>query len=579
LPTATATEWLALTDTPTAQQIADATSEAAAATADRQFATATREAVAPSDPLTVPPDPACQDVPIQRGRNTLFCLHQYPAPDTSNSGSSTPSVQILTPDDAHFVAVFDSIRGIVLQAQSEHLTGWTLDPLRGQTLAVGTYAVGSVSITDLPQLNFEQPCQLGHGRVQILELVPAADGKRIAHLAANFVLTCDDSYFGSYAGTVLYDATILPSGTLFPTPDPSIPPTATAVPVPPQVSRACLGTEGVAYPVNLLCVQYPAQNGTPTPLQWVTPDNRQIFTDIVQTNQVRLNIEGADRWSIQLAPPGGQQLQPGVYDQALSNRSPVRPYLVVPFQSYYQPSCIDRSGRFEVLQVAFDPTHQHVTQLAVNFEVHCPGLDEPLLGTLLYNATLDPQGHPIPTPDAAHPPPATATASATVTPTDTPVPTAPQASASCLQNPALAGQDTFVCVENVQKGETRIWTPADTKFHVIGVPQTGIRIVLDAPRSGIPEFQYKPALGGPVQVGVYEGRSKAGSDPAGRMFLEVPSPLNAFCQERLSRIDILEVVGTPEHGFTQFAANFEQHCSAPPETLRGVVRYHSTIGR
>jgi len=100
---------------------------------------------------------------------------------------------------------------------------------------------------------------------------------------------------------------------------------------------------------------------------------------------LRFGVSGQrDNWSVELAPPAGEQLRPGRYvdAQRASFREPGHPGLDV---SGNGRGCNTLTGSFTITELVTDATGA-VVALAATFEQHCEGAAPALRGTIHFYA-------------------------------------------------------------------------------------------------------------------------------------------------------------------------------------------------
>jgi hypothetical protein len=95
--------------------------------------------------------------------------------------------------------------------------------------------------------------------------------------------------------------------------------------------------------------------------------------------------DGTVSYDLWLAPPAGQRLQPGVYEDARGGAedAPGRPQLA--FSS--DRACEGSRGRFEISDIAYDDAGK-VVRLRANFEQRCTGATGSLWGDVALDAGL-----------------------------------------------------------------------------------------------------------------------------------------------------------------------------------------------
>jgi hypothetical protein len=99
--------------------------------------------------------------------------------------------------------------------------------------------------------------------------------------------------------------------------------------------------------------------------------------------------EQQEGWGFQFAPPIGQSLAAGLYENADLDFSTAAPYISISGRS---KGCDagTTTGKFEVLELVYTPGNPSVIeQLAVNFEYHCNGWTA-LWGVIRFNSTVAP---------------------------------------------------------------------------------------------------------------------------------------------------------------------------------------------
>jgi hypothetical protein len=99
--------------------------------------------------------------------------------------------------------------------------------------------------------------------------------------------------------------------------------------------------------------------------------------------------KGQGNWHFEFAPPMGQPLKAGLYENADTKYSS-GPRINI---SGGSAGCDagKTTGKFEVLEAVYTPGNPSVIErLAVNFEYHCNGWAPPLWGALRFNSTVAP---------------------------------------------------------------------------------------------------------------------------------------------------------------------------------------------
>ncbi len=107
-------------------------------------------------------------------------------------------------------------------------------------------------------------------------------------------------------------------------------------------------------------------------------------------NGVNITFHGDDYWHLEFVAPFEAELTPGVYENAtrFPFQSPTKPGLSI---SGAGRGCNTLTGRFEVLEVVYDPSG-NVQSFAADFEQHCEGGPAALFGVVRYNSQNVPAG-------------------------------------------------------------------------------------------------------------------------------------------------------------------------------------------
>ncbi len=109
-----------------------------------------------------------------------------------------------------------------------------------------------------------------------------------------------------------------------------------------------------------------------------------MTSTVYASGAVSVDFRGIYPWSFDFAPPDGEPLTAGVYEDA--TRFPFQPDEEPGFSvSGEHRGCNSLFGRFEILEIAIDG--ENLSRLDVLFEQHCEYMGYALFGRLRYNAT------------------------------------------------------------------------------------------------------------------------------------------------------------------------------------------------
>ena len=337
----------------------------------------------PPTPTPVAPqlNPACADAP----GDTSFC-----AGGTSGDFVSGGQLTILTTNDAEFSGTYNG--GVQISVQAGADNSWSLDfvPPQGQELAVGLYDRAERAPFHSPsrpglEITGGGGCNTITGRFQILALDYDPASHMLNHFAATFEQHCEGGA-AALVGTIRYHSNAGRQG-----PPPPLPPTPT--PVAPHASSFCAGNPSLQNTPTFLCLDsqpgdYVGQGRT----QVLLPP-AVTFTSRLESGGIAIfaNDPGAPGvfWNLSFVPPEGSQLGPGLYDRAerAPFHSPLRPGLEIEGEG---SGCNTLTGRFQVLEFAYDYASGEVQHFAANFEQHCEGGSAALLGEVRYQSTIGP---------------------------------------------------------------------------------------------------------------------------------------------------------------------------------------------
>jgi hypothetical protein len=237
-------------------------------------------------------------------------------------------------------------------------------------------------------------CSRNPGRFQVLDFAPNAEQNGPARFAANFEQECPGLQ-SVLRGTVLFNAGIGPDGRLLPGAPTPTPRPVTPTPVPVTLAAPeCVAALARAGGSTALCLQH-----RDAVLLLRPQDGWQFFAQQPGTEVVFFPINGPLNRTIAFAAPMGRPLQKGVYEPAteLFGITPdaTRPALGVRSANDYA-ACSAGGGRFEVLELA--TATGTVTRFAANFEHYCDDPADLTRGTILFNATIGPNGAALPAP-------------------------------------------------------------------------------------------------------------------------------------------------------------------------------------
>ncbi len=443
-----------------------------------------------------------------------------------------------------------------------------LSPPSRQLWTVGRYAVGDRAYGDLAELHARSlswDCTES-GQLEVLEIQYDAQTHKIQHLALNFSLTCAKAAT-PLRGTILYQATVGPTGEPVATPDAAHLPTATAVPVAPDIGAACGRDALLNSPATQFCVEFQSVLPDATPqVIALTEDDTRLAAFVQNGSAVSLEAGLDDRiLTVVMALADQPQVLPGVYDTAIGPPFH-RPYLDISFQGNYMcgPTNPSSRGHFAVREIVYEPVQHTIERIAVTFEQVCMG--NMIRGFFLYQATHAPDGSALPTPDPARPP------------TPQPPVAPPPLAAACLDNPALQGRTTYFCASSdaedlIGHGQSFVLTPDNGSFRA-DQTQGGVALELNIPEQIPWQFLFAAARDRPLDVGIYGLAAGKNNHPPGRPWLDIIHTQS--CDRTNGTFQVLDLVRGPgSDAVERFAANFEQHCEGQVPAFIGSVRYQA----
>ncbi len=239
-------------------------------------------------------------------------------------------------------------------------------------------------------------------------------------------------------------------------------------------------------------------------------------------------------------------------------------------------TCADPFGRFDVLEVEYGPSGT-IERFSVDFEQHCG--DEPLYGSIRYNATTD-----------DFPPPL-----------DTDGDTVPDTVDNCPDTSNLNQSDTDIdglgdaCDGEVTRTSVSIDASQSEWIGNFQVWNQGLRDgtievgpLGEGPYEGILQITWEGALGREISLRL--------STPHGQPFLNGPyenawDPLTkglnesgmsvgigTACPDSFGRFDVLEIEYGPGDTIERLAVDFEMHCMtfSGEEVVYGSIRYNAS---
>jgi hypothetical protein len=274
--------------------------------------------------------------------------------------------------------------------------------------------------------------------------------------------------------------------------------------------------------------------------QTVTPANGSFVASRNFSNgvSVQVNTTGGG-WTLAFAAPGNALLTPGTYDNATRwpFQSPVNPGLSIFGMGR---GCNTLTGSFVIKEAVYDPSGQ-VQAFAADFEQHCEGGPNALLGSIRVNSSV---------PFTPPPPPPTDGTTTIVLNSE-----AGDYIGQGLQQMFTPADGTFVASRNSDSGVTITFNGGSVATWTLAFSGPADAVLVPG--------SYEDALRWPFQSPTGPGLSVTG---AGR-----------GCNTLTGRFDVLEAVYGTSGQVLRFAADFEQHCEGIGPALFGGVRYHSTI--
>ena len=494
----------------------------------------------------VPPNVStvCQNVP----GDTYLCVESQPG-DSIGGGATV----ILTEAEGTFSANYaDALHVGVYASEAE---GWSLTfaAPHGQRLTPGNYDRATrfpLQIPARPGLAIDGPrsdCNNTVGRFTILESEYDPVGGTVSKFSANFELHCANAATG-LQGTIRIRSNAGRNG-------PPLTPTPAQTPVTPRLSAACADAPGDTF----LCLDSEAGDVIGGGHLTILTTNDALFSAIYnQYQQLRIEVGGPGHWSLTFAAMQGQDLAPGLYDQAEPTwrHSTQRPAMDISGQGSI---CGSSSGRFQVLDLNYDPTSGEANRVAINFEQHCEGSSAALLGSIHIHSNAGRSG----------PPP-------TLAPTPTPAP--PRLTSVCTDAPNLRNLPTYLCMSSeagdfIGKGRDWLFTPPAATFSIRLSNNGGVEIYVHKGTDESWNLAFAPPQGQQLRVGRYD-RAQGGSiqSPV-RPMLEILGNSSA-CGPVTGRFEILEFAYDLASGDVhRFAANFEHHCEGSAPALLGSVHF------
>ncbi|HET7079255.1 MAG TPA: hypothetical protein VFM49_17615, partial [Chloroflexia bacterium] len=483
---------------------------------------------------------SCRNAP----GDTLLCLDSE-AGDYIGQGART----VFTADDAGFEAYYDGTLRIIVHSADY----WTLTfaPPQGSRLAPGRYdhvedyAVQSPRRPGMRVSGGGRGCEGRDGRFEILELAYDSATGTVSKLAVNFEQHCGSG------GPALLGSIRIHSNAGRTGPPPPQPPTPT--PAPPRASATCWNTPGDTF----LCLDSQAGDHIGTGHTTILTSNDASFS-ATYSDGVSVSAQGSDDWLVEFVPPAGQALTVGVYDRAEGAPflSPRRPGLDI---SGAGRACNRLTGRFEILDLAYDRTTGVVTRFAAHFEQQCEGDTAPLICTVRIHSTAGRSGPPPPVP----PPP-----------TGFP----PRLAPACA---GVTGVTTYLCLSSEagdyigQGGQDWVYTAPATQF-TGGLSHDGGVTFFVKQGAADWELTFAPPQGRQLTPGRYDQAEWAVFHAPLRPGLEI-SGMSRICQSLTGRFEILEFRYDYATGAVRrFRANFEQHCDGNAPALLGTIRFDAT---
>jgi hypothetical protein len=388
--------------------------------------------------------------------------------------------------------------------------------------------------------------------------------------------------------TGIVPATAIPSVTRRAAPPTPTPRSAAAQPTTrPTVTVAALNEEhassptiqaeagstpgGDVRPVEAPCTEDPAVRGQATFFcmdsqagdyigqghTWIiTNDDAKFSARLTYHGGVEVSIRTHDGWTLTFGPPDNDQLKVGVYDEAerFAFQSPTHPGLDV---SGAGRGCNELSGRFQLLDFAYDLASGEVQRLAINFVQHCEGGPAALTGAFRYNIAPPPNQEPAPPP--------------TITPTPVPL-----SVPFCTDAARDLGDKNFLCMSSqggdyIGQGRNWIITDQDGTFQPSPQGQSGVGFFIRTSDSWLlgfaaPEDEI-------LTPRIYERAERSPFNGPRRPGLSI-SGAGRGCNQLTGRFEILDFAVDPTDGtLLRLTVTFEQHCEGMPAALFGMLHY------
>ncbi len=308
-----------------------------------------------------------------------------------------------------------------------------------------------------------------------------------------------------------------------------------------------------------------------------TPDTSKLYVAWGRRESLIIGVISPDqeRWEMRLAPPEGQQLSIGVYENAGSPDNSPRDYSrpAITF-SGLSVTCAQQSGRFEILDLAYDYATGTVERFAATFAQQCDLQGNLVTGLIRFNspANLAPQ-----TPSYAN-----------VTPVPPagghlPIPFCPAATQG-LTSP------NYLCISSQAgddngAGRNWLWTDQQGSFGLNFAYRDRIQFTFQTADNlkiyyhWLLSFQTR--TGGVLAPGLYEHAVQSAYPPDRPAELAIYPGIHIEhlalgCKEVTGRFEVLELVrNSSEPGVQRFVASFEQRCAGQKAAVFGMMRYQS----
>jgi hypothetical protein len=294
-----------------------------------------------------------------------------------------------------------------------------------------------------------------------------------------------------------------------------------------------------------------------------------MYTDSFVENGILVRVVGEPSWMLRFAPPSGQPLVPGPYEQAsrLPMNSPTRPGLAV---SSDVRSCNKSIGRFDVHDIHVEPDGS-VSRFAADFSQICDGKGF-LSGSLRYNA-VDPA--PLPGDADDDGVPDTADNCVSIPNPDQSDADLDRAGDACdaVMNHTRITLDSEPG-EYVGAGQRRSWHGVDGTFAAFhpGDDPAAVEVYFES--EGWWSLQFRNPSG-PMVPGHYPGAVRFDTAPPDLPGLRI-SGMGRGCTNSHGEFTVHEVLTAADGTVQRFSADFEQRCEDHPEALRGSVRFDAT---